>query len=352
MPLMHGKSKKAFSHNVEAEMHTGKPQPQALAIAYSMKRRKKKAQGGEISAKSEKRPMPDDEYNDAKDVSSNSHKKDNGQDGWTDRPDIAQSQNRPKSQPIKHPKMVPSDAFSTRLYDQEGNLTATLHPANPSEKPNSWMDEEGPDRQGPKVPDMQPEHSTGEKAYAKGGEIEPSDRKHPKNPFEDDHLEHLDPSEDEGDAMAMSEDEEDQDKPGHPIRDMEREHNNGKMPYARGGHVSPADEEDMDHEDSIASAIMAKRSRHPAAMSDSDIDEMVMLYDGGEVLESEHVEEPNNEDQMSFQALKKENYNSSDLDVDDPMDSGEHGDDIDSDDHDMTSAIRSKMKAKRQFKAR
>jgi hypothetical protein len=47
MPLSRGKSKKAFSHNVEAEMNAGKPQKQALAIAYSMQRRSKKmARGG------------------------------------------------------------------------------------------------------------------------------------------------------------------------------------------------------------------------------------------------------------------------------------------------------------------
>src|SRR5689334_20712990 len=35
MPLEHGKSKAAFSHNVKAEMAAGKPQKQAVAIAYS-----------------------------------------------------------------------------------------------------------------------------------------------------------------------------------------------------------------------------------------------------------------------------------------------------------------------------
>lgn len=45
MPLMHGKSKAAFSHNVKAEMDAGKPQKQAVAIAYSEKR--KMAEGGE-----------------------------------------------------------------------------------------------------------------------------------------------------------------------------------------------------------------------------------------------------------------------------------------------------------------
>ena len=42
MPLIKSKSKKAFGENVKAEMKAGKPQKQAVAIAYSVKR---KAQG-------------------------------------------------------------------------------------------------------------------------------------------------------------------------------------------------------------------------------------------------------------------------------------------------------------------
>ena len=45
MPLQKGKSKAAFSHNVAAEIHAGKPQAQAVAIAYSEKR-KHMAYGG------------------------------------------------------------------------------------------------------------------------------------------------------------------------------------------------------------------------------------------------------------------------------------------------------------------
>ena len=37
MPLIKSRSKKAFSHNVKAEMAAGKPQKQAVAIAYSVK---------------------------------------------------------------------------------------------------------------------------------------------------------------------------------------------------------------------------------------------------------------------------------------------------------------------------
>ena len=39
MPLEKSKSKEAFSHNVSAEMNAGKPQKQAVAIAYSVKRK-------------------------------------------------------------------------------------------------------------------------------------------------------------------------------------------------------------------------------------------------------------------------------------------------------------------------
>lgn len=49
MSLIKGKSKKAFGHNVSTEMDSGKPQKQALAIAFNMKRKAKKmAEGGKV----------------------------------------------------------------------------------------------------------------------------------------------------------------------------------------------------------------------------------------------------------------------------------------------------------------
>lgn len=39
MPLIKSKSKEAFKKNVQAEMRAGKPRKQALAIAYSVKRK-------------------------------------------------------------------------------------------------------------------------------------------------------------------------------------------------------------------------------------------------------------------------------------------------------------------------
>jgi len=41
MPLAKGKSKEAFKKNVETEIKAGKPTKQAVAIAYSEKRRSK-----------------------------------------------------------------------------------------------------------------------------------------------------------------------------------------------------------------------------------------------------------------------------------------------------------------------
>lgn len=41
MPLVKGKSRDAFSQNVKTEIAAGKPQKQAVAIAYAVKRRGK-----------------------------------------------------------------------------------------------------------------------------------------------------------------------------------------------------------------------------------------------------------------------------------------------------------------------
>lgn len=95
------------------------------------------------------------------------------------------------------------------------------------------------------------------------------------------------------------------------------------------------EEETLDnHYDSIADAIIAKRKAK-------------MMADGGMVdLEANSEESPNEEDQMSFKANGKEQYDDSQLSAQ-PEDSNEHGDELDSDEHDMISRIRAKIRAKR-----
>jgi hypothetical protein len=410
MPLIKGKSPKAFSKNVATEMDAGKPQKQALAIAYSIKRKPKKkmAEGGAVneSAKTERRPMPDELDKDAVMVSHNTAKKALIDADWTGRPTVKQAQdnNGRKVLSIKTPKMVPQNTYSVRLRDEESDLQDSAGTnEGPQRQPPEHDNEEGPDRQGPKVRDMEDEHSTHRKPYAKGGQIEPGDSKskninmrtsqEPKESGlemrERDEEEGLmsseDPSENEGNSTAMSLNEESPDRQGDDVPDMEDEHSTDRKPYAGGGKIGdsednmddememnpahdkysmydsedqPEDEYDMEHEDSIAAAIMARRDRlHKEIYSGAHDEDIAAAYaEGGEVdLSINHDEEPNNEDQMSFQALKKENYNSSNLDIDRPMDSNLTGDDEEEDSHDrhdMIDSIRSKMKSQRQFKQR
>lgn len=49
MPLSTGTSKEAFSKNVATEMHAGKPQQQAVAIAYSQKRKNEGSHDEDVS---------------------------------------------------------------------------------------------------------------------------------------------------------------------------------------------------------------------------------------------------------------------------------------------------------------
>ena len=50
MPLKKSTSAKAFKENIKREIEAGKPQKQAVAIAYATKRSAKKATGGGLYA--------------------------------------------------------------------------------------------------------------------------------------------------------------------------------------------------------------------------------------------------------------------------------------------------------------
>ena len=50
MPLIQSKSKKAFKENIKREIAAGKPQKQAVAIAYNVQREANKATGGGLYA--------------------------------------------------------------------------------------------------------------------------------------------------------------------------------------------------------------------------------------------------------------------------------------------------------------
>jgi hypothetical protein len=391
MPLIQKRSKKAFDHNVKAEMDSGKGQPQSLAIAYSVKRKPKKMASGGMakndSAKSEERPMPDESNNDSEMVSKNRGNKAPKDDQWTDNPTVKQSQKLSITK-LSQPKIMGSDAFSVRnmnMRDDENDLGDSIPPETDRAQPIQRDNEDGPNRRGPQVRDMAAQHNN-KKApynkaiedqyaqdeaepdmkkvqspsgrYAKGGPVmEPKDNhdESEERMDESDMMDNLAPGE-HGEQPASWRDELDADSYGNRVSDMEREHSNGRMPYADGGMADGgmADGElDEEHHDSIAAAIMAKRDRMHALIDSGSLDEDHAVHgyaDGGEVdLDFNSMEQPNAYYGRNEDDVLKENYDSDMKDVSQPEDSNEHGHEIDSDDHDMIDQIRSKMKSRRQF---
>lgn len=358
MPLMSGRSKKSIEKNIESEMSEGKPQ--ALSIAYGIKRKNKKkmAKGGMVdeSAKTEQRPMPKEQDKDAAMVSRNSSKKPMADSKWTDQPTVKQAQ-KPSRQPLKHPKMVPTNAFSIKLRDQEDDLMDSAAPAkmadggiigshlgdyrtknmhlskqDHSAKAKHLRSQEGSPKFKKNMEDLAKFHEHESKGkYAGGGMI---NEEVSMEEAEQDHVQHPAHLEEDNDQMAPK------------AKDFMEEHDAAQ--FADGGEVEMA----IDHAASIASAIMSKRRQSRQDSGSEDEDQAEMFADGGEVdLSINADEEPNHEDQYSFEALKKENYSESEglEQMSSPMDSNEHGDsrEMDSEnDHDgrLVSAIRRKMK--------
>lgn len=423
MPLIKRRSKKAFEHNLKAEMHAGKPQDQALAIAYSVKRRAKKAKGGEVneSARTERRPIPQERDNDAMEVSRNNHKKALIDSNVLDQPELRQARKGLKTTKIKHPRMVPNSPFTSRLRDEEDDLQDSAAPCYPEEQPPKHMNEEGADRQGPESKDLHMKmmahggmSGSHDEDAAEHADLESHvSREYGAGP-EEDEVEHPAGLEEDDDQMRLPVDEYmashfakggkvDQENEhehigyyhknigiGHnpktnkyhtfqnnkPIGDhksekearahAERLHN--QIKFAEGGMAhemddQPEEEEAMlEHASSVAAAVMARRKRR-------------MMAEGGEILDHDDAddihshdsiysddsdqadlsrnadEDANEEDQLSWNALRKENYSESDgLELmDSPSNSNLHGDDREEDaenDHDrsLVSRIRSKMK--------
>lgn len=421
MPLMQGKSKKAFSKNVETEMAHGKPQDQALAISYNIKRKNSKkpkyANGGQVdkykndSAKTEDRPMPSETDNDSKQVKRNSGNKPAKNDSWVDTSTIDQAQ-KPSPATLKSPKPLkmarmvePGGPFSVRnrdMHDDEASMMGRIPPETDRAQPPQRDNEEDAQMSGHPVRDTARQHNNGRPAYnqaiedqynddvamakmkkaqsyASGGTVISGSRDMdyadggPVMEPEDDTIElgersdesalmdMLSPSEDEGSQDAMSRNEEGPDRQGPEVPDEEREHNNGRKPYADGGDIDsdeqPQPEADDEHEDSLIASIMSKRRKYAKGGEITEEGDPIMSKDSMKSDDSDQVdlrrntqEDANMEDQASFDALRKENYSDSYMDRNQPKDSNEHGDDIDSDDHDMVETIRRKYAMKRAFR--
>lgn len=284
MPLIKSPSKKAFSHNVAAEMDAGKPKDQSLAVAYSVKRKPKKMAAG----------------------------------GSVDSMDMRQREMRA----------------------DEDHLESSVPPQSYKAQPIQRDNEIGPDRQGPGVPDMAKQHNNKRTAYAKGGSIDRMEADdemdlqksaspgpygvEPKGSYDESH----------DYAPISSNPDEAHPHTGESENDMLRRHAMERSMYAEGGNVDLEQSHMEPEESSMAQEIMSKR----------------MMSSGGEVdLEANSEEDLNNEDQMSYKAGLKEQYDLAQLDKQ-PEDSNEMGDSEEKDsedEEDDVASIRRKMKAKK-----
>jgi ribosomal 50S subunit-recycling heat shock protein len=395
MPLINSKSKKAFQKNVATEMEAN-PSPdkrkQNLAIAYSMKRKaaaKKMAQGGKVneSAKTEHQPSTSELDHDMDMVARNHLKKALKESGWTDNSTVTDAQN-PSPTALSQPAQRGSDAMAKRQNahtDEEKDFGDTIPPETDRAQPNTRDDEHGASDEGSDVSDMASEHSTGYKPYtwakenddtkeqaspkfkkvqslAKGGmpEMEPKD--HDTELMERDDeadLEDSLPPGAHGEQPKSGYDSEEEDETAGPV-DMEREHSNGREAYAEGETVAEAiikarhaaeqmaegGEVDLDednegiHQD-LADEVLARKHLRDRAHKN----------DGQSNLASASREADNEEDELSFDALKKENYSeASAIDFEQPEDSNEHSpehEEEDVNDDDMVEFLRKKMKKSR-----
>lgn len=284
---------------------------QSLAVALNVSHKKKKmAQGGEVkdSAKMESRPMPSEVAKDSKMVHQNDHKGPQGIDFATESRPMPP---KGKNSPLKHPHIMKGGTFTTKLRDDEDHLQDLAKTGSPGAQPKEEYNEEGPNRKGPSVPALKM------KMMAEGGMI---NKAVSMKDAEEDNEQHPAGLESDNDQMKPSDDEIMSDKMGGM--------------YAEGGEVDdmmqPHEEEAIEHAASIAAAIMAKKK---------------MMAEGGQVdLNENSMEQPNAYYPRNEDEVLKENYDDDMKDMHQPEDSNEHGDEIESDKHDMISMIRRRMK--------
>ena len=321
-----------------------------LAVAYSMQRRQKKAKGGPISVKDEKRPMPSEMDNDKMMAEQNSAK---------DAADVLSSK-MAGSKPDADNEFTPSEMRMLKKmaaggpvnrFDDVHDVTSETDGGDNSEHMLEGVHSNGGSAADihaassePKADSFTKEEMMMLKKMARGGQVLPG-RRLP----------------DEGNQM-----EESDDQPQSVADAVMRKRS--KLMLAEGGDVYDGKQR-RDNETGVNKPMSSVRGKDTNRMNKSvqgaseahgerEIRERdarpvwKKFAEGGEVdLALNAKEDKNDEDDDSFNALKKENYSESDGldDLHDPEDSNLIGDMIDKDDHDRVGEMRKRMKAKRGF---
>jgi hypothetical protein len=300
MPLVNSGSKKALQKNIEIEIaaNPGKENMKKnMAIAYSIQRKnkaKKMARGGEVAEPANKESMADADMS------------------QEESEEMLQGRKASMMPPMKAASMRPdADEKEARSMDMlrkyaNGGMVKRAGDIRPTEDEREdtglgmLEDEEShedrPSRAASGRPDEDESPVRGRRMLMNPAKREMAPRAAMNRPEVDD-------SPDYGDDMLSQEEQEDSYSKDGIVR------------YAKGG---------------IVDKIMQKRK---------------MMAEGGDVadLQNNEDEQPNEEDDMAYDVLRKKAF---DLDQisEQPEDSNEHGDDIDSDAHDRVDMIRKKMK--------
>jgi len=344
---------------MEAEMAAGKPMKQSLAIALDMQRRapkKKMAEGGmaKDQAKSKPRPTPTEVAKDKPQIVHNEAKQSVSKQPNFKAEMKPSADSRPKMVPMAKPKIAMSGAFKVRDMDDVMQEKLRQHEEHLMRMKNGGTIQDDPDHQAL-------EHNA--KVDHEYGDGIEEDQAHDPKRLEDENDMEFPPE------SEIMESDLQEDKPKYAdggdvdmgqttgvtlgTKDKGKIKSMGLDIFkAEGGEIGD-DEMEMDHHSSITAAIMAKRKQmHDLIDSGSlDEDDAAMFAEGGEVDMSSHSNQLEDEyDEDNQEAIKKENYgDQSFLHKSQPADSNEHGDDLDSDKHDMISQIRSKMKKQKRF---
>ncbi len=133
-----------------------------------------------------------------------------------------------------------------------------------------------------------------------------------------------------------------------PVKAMEETHEIKETPKPMLEAAQPEREEEIERHASIAAAIMSKRRMANGGV----IDTLDPKHEDDDLLSTGEVDIDDNGREMSNPMdhrnadILADNLDEDLMDAKQPMDSNEHGDDIEKDKFDMVSAIRRKMKMK------
>lgn len=319
MPLIQGKSKKAFKKNVEIEMHAGKPQKQSLAIAFSVQRknRKRMAHGGMT-------------HEDKRESEHEMHE--------------------------VHPDCM---AHGGEAHMHEPHSECMAHGGRAIRK------HEMPDHEEP-----MPHEEMSEDAYADGGKAEQhhldtSQREHIKSKNFAEPKERKYPIEDEAharNALARVSQFGSPEEKAEVRRKVHAKYPSiGEDHKAKGGYILPTTDDHSLPNGGDLSREKVPSIHHPSDKSSSLVDrimrkrtEKMRFADGGmvDLDDHSHVDEDDQDELDSRNEEIEMRPEDEDLGHDDPMDSNEHGDSEEEeseneDSKDIISQIRSRMRAKR-----